>query len=148
MIEYFFNGRQESLKLNDCIQVNDDLLRQISVLNRDESFNRKYFFKSLKIKRCQNITGKTFKKIRIWISNKENFYLKDDGLAELLREYSSELEDISLTNLNIPLNSSLNEAIRSSKLSIVDLSFCALINDASKINLFIFKIIKFAFTKG
>ena len=62
MIEYFFNGRQESLKLNDCIQVNDDLLRQISVLNRDESFNRKYFFKSLKIKRCQNITGKTFKK--------------------------------------------------------------------------------------
>ncbi len=61
MIEYFFNGHQESLKLNDCIQVNDDLLRKISVLNRDESFNRKYFFKSLKIKRCQNITGKILK---------------------------------------------------------------------------------------
>ena len=67
MIDYFFNGHQESLKFNDCNQVNDNLLRQISIFNKDENLNRKLFFKSLKINRCHNITGRLKKKNLLYL---------------------------------------------------------------------------------
>jgi hypothetical protein len=57
LIEYFFNGYQESLKLNHCSQVNDDFLKQISVYNKDANSNKKLYFRALKINRCQNVTG-------------------------------------------------------------------------------------------
>ena len=59
--------------------------------------------------------------------------IKDDGLKCLLLDYGSDLEELTLTNLNTSLNSTLNNSIKSHKLTHVDLSYCSVINDSSKL---------------
>ena len=60
-----------------------------------------------------------------------NIFTIDEGLKSILLEYSSDLEEIYITNLNIPLNASLNDSIRSHRLVGVDFSYCSLLVDTS-----------------
>lgn len=48
-----------------------------------------------------------------------------------MTDISSNLEELTLNQIHVPLDTSLNEAIRSRQMIYIDLSFCSMVTDKS-----------------
>ncbi len=118
IIKSLFTSNIKFIKFYKCEQINDVFLKLIAKKS-------KFQLKSLTITRCDNITGKLMDVLLKGIFS-VTLYL-DDSLRDLI-ENQHNLEDVCFKRLNTQFAQTF-ACLKSTKLSIVDLSYTPTVTD-------------------